>query len=379
MNEANCGFRTSTTQLCNYCDTTTGNQVDSCCVAANTDLSTCGYTVNPADVISSPASGPSSSASQPSGTTTPATSASHHGLSKGQIAGAVVGSIVGFLFLLIALLALLLCRRRRANHAAVASHDGAERGSGPMMAETSTKAETYASDKATAANATNPAFGGAGSGFGAAGASPASRNAPVFPSKPHGPSPTLGAAGAGMFAGGVVGGVGAGTLHDSYAASRTDSHHESLGSTVVPNDSGRILVSAFQDLYSEGTIVSGSHVVVLYSYKASLGDELSLAVGQSIQVISLYDDDWASGRLLGEDGSIVSQGAFPLVCVSLVGDTTTTTSPSSMSDEEIAATRGEESANAGYTDGEYATPGEEESDTGYAGLDQAELRNAVRR
>ena len=379
-NEANCGFRSSTNQMCNFCDTTGGSQVDACCVDATADEATCGFTVAAAQVGSSSASLASSAssvaastASQPSSSSA-AAATSHHRLSKGAIAGAVVGSVLGALLILTTLLLLLLCRRRRANRSDVG--EGHHAG-GPMMAENSTHAETYASDKAAMANETNPAFAGA-----AAVSSPTSRSAQVFPSKPQAPSPTYGA-GTGFATGAAAGAVGGAALHDGYAASRTPSHashQESLGSqnTAVNPNSGRILVSAFQDLYSEGTIVSGSHVVVLYSYKASLGDELSLAVGQSIQVISLYDDDWASGRLIGEEGRVLAQGAFPLVCVSLVGDTTTTTSPSSMSDEEIAATRGEESANAGYTDGEYATAGEEESE-GYAGLDQDQLRNAVRR
>lgn len=55
---------------------------------------------------------------------------------------------------------------------------------------------------------------------------------------------------------------------------------------------------------------------VVHEYNSTMDDEISLALGQQILVVSEYDDAWA----LGVNKSTGDHGVFPLVCVARLGD-----------------------------------------------------------
>ncbi|KAI5479288.1 glycoside hydrolase family 17 protein [Pseudohyphozyma bogoriensis] len=77
---------------------------------------------------------------------------------------------------------------------------------------------------------------------------------------------------------------------------------------------GRAVLSEFKDLYSPLTIMPGSIVEAIYPYEASLPDELGINPGDTVEVVLIYDDNWAKGKIEEHDGT-TRIGAFPLVCV----------------------------------------------------------------
>ena len=118
-NEPNCGFGSSLTQLCNFCNPQSGALVGSCCGGSNVNLNGCGYTLSAAQIESLPSG--VASAGDPSATAAAAdlanqgasSSDDNDGLSGGAIAGIVIGVLVGVAKL--GLLAWFCCYRRKRN------------------------------------------------------------------------------------------------------------------------------------------------------------------------------------------------------------------------------------------------------------------------
>ena len=116
-NEPNCGFGSSRTQLCNFCNPQSGALVSSCCGGSNVDLNGCGYTLSAAQIEALPSG--VTSAGDASATAAAADLANQGsssqsddgGLSGGAIAGIVIGSVVGAAKL--ALLWWFCCYRRK--------------------------------------------------------------------------------------------------------------------------------------------------------------------------------------------------------------------------------------------------------------------------
>nr|XP_019050962.1 hypothetical protein I302_01405 [Kwoniella bestiolae CBS 10118]OCF29892.1 hypothetical protein I302_01405 [Kwoniella bestiolae CBS 10118] len=124
-NESNCGFGTSTNQLCDFCK---GDTPDDCCYAGSTDMSVCGFTLpvrvngTSTAIPSYTVTGPSNSITStntavnngaPTGSTANDTAGSTSTLRGGKLAGVIVGSILGGLLLLALILFLLLCLRKK--------------------------------------------------------------------------------------------------------------------------------------------------------------------------------------------------------------------------------------------------------------------------
>ena len=47
---------------------------------------------------------------------------------------------------------------------------------------------------------------------------------------------------------------------------------------------------------------SGSAAIVTYSYEAEDSDELSLVVGQTVEILAEYESGWSIGRVNGVEG-----------------------------------------------------------------------------
>ncbi|KAL7410674.1 hypothetical protein BDY24DRAFT_171696 [Mrakia frigida] len=255
-NEGNCGYGSSISQLCSFCDPSTATP-DSCCYASNTNVGTCGYVL--------PALSPSSSSTiaTPSSSASVAgfASSSRRGLSGGAIAGIVIGALVALLLLL--LLLLLLCRRRK-------NKDQQRRPS------------------------TTPTF---------LSSSAAHSSESTFVSRFFGAKSNK----EGAFAG------ERGTSGDS---GRTDEKTLGLGVTgaALGAEGDRDAMSGGKD----GLVHPGEVVTVLWAYSSTLPDELDLRPGMKLRIVRLYDDAWATGELVSGPLS-GRQGAFPLVCVTLNG------------------------------------------------------------
>ncbi|KAI9345693.1 hypothetical protein BDR26DRAFT_856466 [Obelidium mucronatum] len=56
-------------------------------------------------------------------------------------------------------------------------------------------------------------------------------------------------------------------------------------------------------------------VKVVHSYSAEMDDEISLKIGDVLDVVEFFDDGWAYGLFCGNDGGSSLEGAFPLACV----------------------------------------------------------------
>lgn len=122
--------------------------------------------------------------------------------------------------------------------------------------------------------------------------------------------------------------VGAGAL----AAGAAVHHHNASSAPSAPSapqvssapsgmttsPSGAISVNSIPDQHNPGHwIKQGSEVNVLHPYAAALTDELTLTPGMTILVEQLFDDGWATGKVMDGDMSQAGKtGQFPAVCVS---------------------------------------------------------------
>ncbi|GAA96784.1 uncharacterized protein L969DRAFT_20128 [Mixia osmundae IAM 14324] len=372
-NEGNCGFGTSTSQLCNYCNPSlsSSGEVDSCCTGTNTDITSCGFvlaasqvttSVYPTATVPSSASaaaslssavaslssaasaaaaaaatgtagsGGSGSAGAGSDNGGTATSTGGSGLSSGAKAGIGVGAAIGALILL-ALLFLLCSRMRKRNKSGYrdseasmlgvgggpnnSSHPSSGVLAGGAMAEkdlekpilTKKSTQTSSSKDAPSTAATTP------SGIGEKGSKPNSLKDPFSD------------AAAGAFGGGALAGAGALALHEKDKDEKhdTDSSGEDrpvsgATNTTGSSNEGRSLVASYRDQYSATDITPGSEVVAIYAYNPNLPDELKLEPDTVIVVRKIFDDGWAVGSIKGAaptEGP--KEGAFPLVVCCAAG------------------------------------------------------------
>jgi len=119
-NEGNCGFGSSTTEVCSFCS---NSSPDPCCYqcrrlllaervmlirAATTDVSVCGYVLASQTTSGGPSSTGSSPSSTASGSLQNANSASHTALHGGKLVGTIVGSVIGGLFVSFLLLLIIM-------------------------------------------------------------------------------------------------------------------------------------------------------------------------------------------------------------------------------------------------------------------------------
>ncbi|KAM0756330.1 hypothetical protein T439DRAFT_321035 [Meredithblackwellia eburnea MCA 4105] len=314
-NEPNCGFASSTSQLCSNCDPSGGRLVDSCCIGSTTDISSCGYTLTAANIIgynataSTTSGAPTSTSSSALATGGTAAARSKKSLSGGSIAAIVLGILFGLL-LLLALIGLCLYRRRRNRSSSLQEttttatqpnprSDGGEFGS----------LATFHDSKARIAG------GASGTSFGAH----SDKASPAFEYVKS--APFIAAAAA------LGGGAAAEEKEREHNENRMSNMTGLTGLTYETQETedsngGRNLVAEFQDLYSPVIIKPETDVEALYAYQPALPDELQLSPGDQIFVTKLYDDNWAQGTIHDEDGD-VRTGAFPLVCVTgaIGGDT----------------------------------------------------------
>ncbi|ORY26810.1 hypothetical protein BCR39DRAFT_448703, partial [Naematelia encephala] len=291
VNEPNCGFGSSSSQLCAFCNSSTP---ESCCYSSIV----CGYTLVPQSSTTGSSSSSTAGASQ-----TGSSASSGSGLSGGQIAGIVIGSVLGGL-LLLGLLIFLLCARRRRDRKNSSSNSSFAAG--------------------TPHHTSGGVFGGIFHNEPPHGATNSSEKGLLGHSAAaHGSSPTMGGEdtlysghkgsneGSSMMAGGSGGaaaGVGAGGL--------------APGGQPGERTSG-VVLPRVRDENQGGDrwIETGNEVSVLWPYQASLPDELDLRPGMKLKVLRLYDDAWGTAQVVsalssGEGSEVGKQGAFPIVCVS---------------------------------------------------------------
>ncbi|ORY78474.1 hypothetical protein BCR35DRAFT_332353 [Leucosporidium creatinivorum] len=321
-NEGNCGFGSSDTQLCSYCDPNSddnGGGVPACCINSNSNISTCGYSLTAVDVQSSStllplatsttASAPSSSASSESDQL----GAQSTGLSKGDIAGAVVGSeqqgprgIEGGM-------------ADRSPTLVDGRPKGATKGEKGIEnvpeKEEPLPAPEYPAEKSAAVQEPSDQFG--------------PTNAAIMPRKSY------------LLSGGVLpasaaaAGAAATLVAPIPSRNRPTSRYTSDGApSVMPSEAsseGRILVPSYPDSYSDRTIYPGTHVAAIYEYEPRLPDEIQLEVKDVVYLSELYDDGWAQGIIRRRDGRR-DKGAIPLVCVTTLPGADT--SPESDQEED---------------------------------------------
>nr|XP_019007710.1 uncharacterized protein I206_07344 [Kwoniella pini CBS 10737]OCF46491.1 hypothetical protein I206_07344 [Kwoniella pini CBS 10737] len=340
-NESNCGYGTSISQLCGFCN---NDSPDDCCYSGSTDMSVCGFTLpvrvngTSTSIPSNTVTGPSQSITStntatntvsPNGTSANDTAGTTSKLRGGRLAGVIVGSVLGGILLLLLLLFLLLCLRRKRNNQknqrdSVSSfaasqarpnstangnsggifglfspkqNDNSQNGQPRNTSEKGllSRNSNSLSQSNIMNNSSTPTMGG--DTF----YSPSTHtgNGNNFKSSEGLPlSTTAIASGAGGLAGlGGLGGPG---------------NRNSIG-TILPRvkDENQI---------GEIWIEPGMEVSVLWPYTATLPDELDLRPGMKLRVVRLFDDAWGTAEVIStnsdEGSKIGKQGAFPIVCVS---------------------------------------------------------------
>ncbi|RXK37045.1 hypothetical protein M231_05704 [Tremella mesenterica] len=309
-NEGNCGFGSSTKQLCDFCS---GDKPDDCCYSSNTDISVCGFSLVP-----------SSSSASPSAATT-VQNMKKHGLTGGQKAGIIVGSIFTFIFLLISYYIMsvwIRLRKERRSQLEEAENklrrerSGLESGlegfsprSGNMDGErklgspfresprvvrvfNESKEEKERSGRREIKNAD-----GVVSLKEKENGEQLKEDHNVDVVKGNERKAKEG------FVGGMVG-------QESRVVGAT--YAEELGKGLRKG----VVLPRVKDENQMGEkwIETGSEVCVIWPYEAVLPDELDLRSGMRIHVLRLYDDAWGTGKVVfGGDSRI---GVFPIVCVS---------------------------------------------------------------
>ncbi|KAL3488879.1 hypothetical protein BJX62DRAFT_167506 [Aspergillus germanicus] len=334
-----CGYRDNVIGLCRFCQTSTVNATDSCCVNADASSRCENVDIPTASISFVPTFTPTSDPT--------ADGDSDDGLSGGQIAGIVIGAVAGFA-LLAALIAFGLIyfyrRRRGAGDDSSLNKPNPQRKGSPMqqpgtqpnfaaapgrVARMSALREVPSSSPGRSRNSTN-FFGSAkysdssdSEGF----ASPGAMNKKI--------PPTTGKRQGSLSSNSVLAGAGSDTSPRSGTVGQYSSPE---GMTSGQSEQ----LSSFQDYYSQDDIHPGDKVAVLWAYQPRAGDEFGLDRGEMLKVIGIWDDGWATGVRVPESAeeyearhreqrdSGVSSGsqrtspapsgeikAFPLVCVCL--------------------------------------------------------------
>lgn len=282
-----CGFQNNLDGLCTYCNTSSLNATDSCCVTSNAG-SRCANVRLPtftsmqplflsSSVTSPDTTSPTRSASGPATGVT-----SNPGLSGGQIAGIVVGSILGAAFLLgLVILGCVLVRRRSEQEKRSSLNQPS-----PTHQRSISSAEKQASPPFVplggarvtrlAAMDGSPPIGTAYDGTMR---SPGSSTPTNVPSNRRGPF--LGAA--------VVGHRGGSALETPMTSSPLNEASSPEGT------SGSEQLNAFKDYYSQDEIRPGDAVSTLWDYQPRANDEFGLERGDMLRVVGIWDDGWATG------------------------------------------------------------------------------------
>ncbi|KAK6906489.1 hypothetical protein I203_100474 [Kwoniella mangroviensis CBS 8507] len=318
-NESNCGFGTSTGQLCEFCK---GDTPDDCCYAGSTDMSVCGFTlpvrvdgtstVTPSYSITGPTNSITSTntavnTGAPTGTTANDTAGTTSKLAGGRLAGVIVGSVLGGLLLLILLLFLLLCLRRKRNSKA------SQRDPISSLAASQARPNSnvnnggvfgfFASDKSGHSQNTSEKGLLSRRSDSGNGSAPLIDGDTVYSPSTHVKS-TEGLTTAAV--------AGAGSAAGRDATTSGPGNRNSMG-TILPRVKDE---NQMGDIWIE----PGMEVCVLWPYAATLPDELELKPGMKLRVVRLFDDAWGTAEVIAgaNDGGspLGKQGAFPIVCVS---------------------------------------------------------------
>ncbi|EGC47520.1 SH3 domain-containing protein [Histoplasma capsulatum var. duboisii H88] len=345
-----CGFAQNLLGLCSFCQGSTANSTDSCCIGADVTDRCKGLTlpsVGPLPpLFPSPTSSPHPS---------DAAVASNSALSGGQIAGVVVGSVVGLAMLAAigALLFICLRRRREQTKAPSLNQPSPQRNNKtPMQYVPGSRNGAYevlpgsrvarmSALQASSHDESPPRAAG-----GIAAVSPGqtkyhdSSDSDAFGESParskRGP-PVTGKRNGSLSSASVLAG------NSDTASPRSGSGgHYSSPEGMASGQSEQL--PYFRDYYSQDDIHPNDKVAVLWAYQPRAGDEFELDRGDMLKVVGIWDDGWATGVRLNERAedyeinrnpqrdSGVSNGsarrgsspppsgeikAFPLVCVCL--------------------------------------------------------------
>lgn len=285
---SNCGFQYNLEGLCAYCNASTINSTDSCCVTSDVTTRCNGVTL-PSFTSMQPLF-TTSTTSSPSGTaasSSTSASASHRGLSGGQIAGIVIGAVIGaalLLGLLICGCLLLRRRKRREEMTALNQPSPPRKGQLPEMAYLggqSQEVQPLPGSRVTRMTALEaPAAASMGE------ASPPYLSSSSSP----GSAPMAGTAAAGAAAAAALQGRNKQPRREDYDGSSP----ESTGYVSQdPPESERM--ESFKDYYSSDEIHPGNHVSVLWAYQPRAPDEFELERGDMIKIVGIWDDGWATG------------------------------------------------------------------------------------
>lgn len=274
INEPNCGFGRSTTQLCNYCNPQSGALVNACCGRDNVDISSCGYTLNAAQISSAVFSPNANGATAlPNSESSNNNSSSNGGGGGGLSGGAIAGITIACVVVALKLVALFwfCCWRRKS------------RGGHTMAEEYGIRKSKRPKDWQ---NSRQDSDDGA---------------SPIFNEKKSSDPELVGTPNSNFISGRLRGGRRTSLDSSAYSSSRES----------------RNLVSSYRDHYSRKNIVPGSVVTAIYTYNANLPDELHLEPENLVTINKIFDDGWASGTITDGPGGAETTGFFPLVVVSL--------------------------------------------------------------
>ncbi|KAI8941352.1 hypothetical protein NX059_002577 [Plenodomus lindquistii] len=346
-NEPNeCGFQGNLRGLCAFCESSTVNSTDSCCITANVESRCQGVTL-PTTVSMPPLFPSSTSSAGPSSTAGGGSSnrdRSGSGLSGGAIAGIVIGSLVGAALILAAVIFCCIhIRKRKASQAGSVFNTPSQ--------------SRHHSPK----GAPKPPMAYGGDGHPSATILPGARVQRMSALEGSGSSVSHSDRESHMLAayGGSHGFDSprsirgalpkrAGSL-SSHSALDTSTTSPQSGSDQTRNFSSPGVASGqseqlqfFKDYYSQDDIHPNDTVATLWAYQPRAGDEFELERGDMLKVVGIWDDGWATGVRLTESAeqwearkheqrdSGVSNGgrrsqaesdseikAFPLVCVCL--------------------------------------------------------------
>ena len=281
----NCGYQYNLEGLCTYCNTSTINSTDSCCVTSEAQ-SRCQNVKLPAYSSMSPLFPTSTSVPTSTPSAASNSGAAHHGLSGGQIAGTVIGSIAGAALLIGLLICCCLVTRRR--HQTTASRESLNQPTPPRSGITEKKGgfEALPGARVTrmaaleGSNDSSPQNGDHGSrtlqsarsnGPGTSDGSPrATGPATMVPLPKRDKSTSDGVDGSSPESAGYSSGEG-GALTQSEQ------------------------MDSFKDYYSNDEIHPNDHVSTLWAYQPRAADEFELERGDMLRVVGIWDDGWATG------------------------------------------------------------------------------------
>ncbi|KAM5508583.1 hypothetical protein McanMca71_000554 [Microsporum canis] len=343
-NEPNeCGFGPNLLGLCGFCSQNSANGTDTCCYAANAEARCKDVKLPP--ITSLPPLFP-----HPTTTSTPSSTSKpdSDGLSGGQIAGIAVGAVLGCAILVGLAFLFVLWRRRKQNESVGSIFNQ------PTPPRTMATAPSHPT--ATSTNKQQNVYeaipGGRVARMSALqGASnpPSTRayhdsDSEVFADSPSGAKsrripPITGRRNGSLSSASALTNNG-----DPLSPKSGSGGQFSSPEGLASNQSEQL--PYFRDYYSQDDIHPNDKVSVLWAYQPRAPDEFELDRGDTLKVVGIWDDGWATGIRVNEraedyDGkpkrsslrdSGVSQGsearppsspgsgeikAFPLVCVCL--------------------------------------------------------------